>query len=284
MYEYVNGKLGGGWPRKGRMKALNDASVCSLLCFCRMNIPKDMQMLLVRYVRAGVVLALKLERLLKWHWYLMQLVKEDVGLLDQVCRAMHVVDMDDEMPLLGKLLQCVVAEDEEADKAAKPAWGGTIECFRVARWYVRNDQQPAHGMPFAVWECWASFDPPVLAAIDRKDHRYVAMGSSVDMLKRLIALPGWDLDGSLRANSVKGMLKHVALLLEHGADVNAKDDYGRTALAEASRRGRRKVVELLLNHGADVNVKSAREMTALAWATKKGHEKVVEVLIKNGAK
>ena len=74
IYEYVNGKLG-GWPRKGRMKALNDASVCALLCFRRMKIPKDVQMLLVGYVRAGSTLALKLERLLKREWSLRKLKK-----------------------------------------------------------------------------------------------------------------------------------------------------------------------------------------------------------------
>ena len=284
--EYVSVQLG-GWPREGRMKALNDARVCALLCFRRMKIPKDAQMLLMRYLRAGVLLALKLEELLKWDISLMDLVKKDVGLLDEMCRAMYVADREDGVLRLGKLLQCVVAEDEEADKAvmrSKLQVYDVIGCFRAARWYARNDQYPADGVPDVVWECWASFDPPVSAPIPRNIQWNVVLGSSVDMLKRLIALPEWDLELSLDACCVRCVPKHTELLLDRGADVNAKCHLGLTALAVASRSGSMKMVELLLKYGVNVNAKDAHGNTALSWIRQWSPKEVVQLLLEHGAR
>jgi ankyrin repeat protein len=54
----------------------------------------------------------------------------------------------------------------------------------------------------------------------------------------------------LQNASFEGALEVVRLLLEHGADVEVKDYYGKTALQEAADRGHDKVVELLREHGA----------------------------------
>jgi len=50
--------------------------------------------------------------------------------------------------------------------------------------------------------------------------------------------------------SYYGALEVVRLLLEHGADVEAKYNDGKTALQEAADRGHDKVVEFLREHGA----------------------------------
>lgn len=44
----------------------------------------------------------------------------------------------------------------------------------------------------------------------------------------------------------------LSILLEHGADINAKDKYGCTALTVAARESSEEDVELLLKFGADV--------------------------------
>ena len=50
--------------------------------------------------------------------------------------------------------------------------------------------------------------------------------------------------------SSNGHLEIVRLLLEHGADVHARDD---EVLIWASRNGHLEVVRLLLNKGADIH-------------------------------
>jgi len=74
------------------------------------------------------------------------------------------------------------------------------------------------------------------------------------------------------------------LLLEHGADINARSKRGRTPLHWASFDGVPEVVRLLLEHGADVEVKDIHEKTALELAVEKGHDEVAGLLRVHGAK
>jgi len=54
-------------------------------------------------------------------------------------------------------------------------------------------------------------------------------------------------------------------------------------LIDAVRRGDAAAVLLLIEQGADVNAAEGDGMTALHWAAERGHERVVEVLIATGA-
>ena len=76
----------------------------------------------------------------------------------------------------------------------------------------------------------------------------------------------------------------VRLLLEHGADMNVPDYYGRTPLHSASYFGALEVVRMLLEHGADVEVKNEWGKTAFQVGAEEGHGKVVELLREHGAK
>ena len=75
----------------------------------------------------------------------------------------------------------------------------------------------------------------------------------------------------------------VQLLLEKGANVEAKNKYRETALHGAARGGHEAVVRLLLEKGADVEAKSKYGGTALDGAVRGRHEAVVRLLLENGA-
>jgi len=77
-------------------------------------------------------------------------------------------------------------------------------------------------------------------------------------------------------------VKVAKVLLERGADVNAREKDGGTALMCAAKDGNVKSVKFLLEHGADVHIKSNDGNTALDWAT--GNAQVIALLKQAGAK
>ncbi len=77
----------------------------------------------------------------------------------------------------------------------------------------------------------------------------------------------------------KKVKETVELLLAKGADVNKKDNNGWTALIYASLLGENEIVEQLLAKGADAN---ANDGTALMVASEYGFKKIVESLLKKG--
>ena len=67
-------------------------------------------------------------------------------------------------------------------------------------------------------------------------------------------------------------------LVENGADANAKDDNGRTALMDASYNGHLEIVKYLVENGADVNVKNDQGKTALDIAKEKEYTTIAKYL------
>lgn len=76
----------------------------------------------------------------------------------------------------------------------------------------------------------------------------------------------------------------AASLLDRGADVNARTPLGITALMLAAEEGRGDIAQLLIAKGADVNARSEkRHMTPLMWAAMSGKRDVAELLVASGA-
>ncbi|KAK8741276.1 hypothetical protein OTU49_002592, partial [Cherax quadricarinatus] len=75
----------------------------------------------------------------------------------------------------------------------------------------------------------------------------------------------------------------VEYLLQHGADVHAKDKGGLVPLHNACSYGHYEVTELLVRHGASVNVADLWKFTPLHEAAAKGKYDIVKLLLKHGA-
>lgn len=88
----------------------------------------------------------------------------------------------------------------------------------------------------------------------------------------------------LRRAASAGDLAKVKALLDAGADVNAGNRYGATALAFACDKGHTEVVKLLLEKGANPNSKDTfYNSTPINWAVQKGHAEIVRALLEKGA-
>jgi len=81
-----------------------------------------------------------------------------------------------------------------------------------------------------------------------------------------------------------GHIGIVELLLNVGADINAKDEYGWSTLMSAADNGHKDVIELLVKAGADVNAKTNGGWSALMLAVDNGRKDIVELLKRYGAK
>ena len=84
----------------------------------------------------------------------------------------------------------------------------------------------------------------------------------------------------------KGEAEKVRALLDAGADVNAKDEHGATALMYALG-GEGKlypaIAKVLLDAGADVNAKAGNGVTAVMLAAFSGDAELIKLLLDAGA-
>lgn len=76
----------------------------------------------------------------------------------------------------------------------------------------------------------------------------------------------------------RGEQSRAEELVAAGADVNARDRFGYSALMYAAGVGHVGVVELLLAAGADANAKNKNNLTGLELAAARGHAGVVALL------
>lgn len=75
----------------------------------------------------------------------------------------------------------------------------------------------------------------------------------------------------------------MQILLESGADINARGMTGYTAMHAASAQGHTRVVQMLLEAGADIKARRFDGYTAMQLASRRGHEKVVQMLLDHRA-
>src|SRR5215813_9378731 len=81
----------------------------------------------------------------------------------------------------------------------------------------------------------------------------------------------------------KGDVGRVEQILAQGADVNASDRAGVTALMRAAYHGQLPMVNALVEHGADLNATDSDGLTALMLAKHLGREEIVNALLSRGA-
>ena len=128
---------------------------------------------------------------------------------------------------------------------------------------------------FGVWKmkkaCW---------------HKGISVGDTA-LIKSLLD-EGADInakDGDftlLMKAATEGYLKTAKLLIDKGAEIDARTNEGTSALMVASSGGYTKIVELLVNAGANAKIKNNMGYTAEMYAKEKGYTNIVQMLNKVG--
>jgi ankyrin repeat protein len=86
-----------------------------------------------------------------------------------------------------------------------------------------------------------------------------------------------------RFNAQEGAVPLARLLIQRGADTNAKDVHSSTVLHGALIYGNCEIAELLLAHGADPNAVGLWGYTPLHFASRRNDARMVNLLIAHGA-
>ena len=104
-------------------------------------------------------------------------------------------------------------------------------------------------------------------------------------VNELLSVPGIDVNfqTALMLASQGGHIPVITKLLEKGAKIDAKSNYGWMALMIASRNGHAAVVTQLLEKGAEIDAQDNSGATALMIASGSGHTAVVTQLLEKGA-
>ncbi|KAK6509749.1 hypothetical protein TWF481_004479 [Arthrobotrys musiformis] len=89
----------------------------------------------------------------------------------------------------------------------------------------------------------------------------------------------WELHSALG----KGNLDIIKLVINSGADINARSERGDSAIHIATKRGDSHIVEYLLKHGAGINVTAGNGHTALHEAAIYNRFEIAKMLLDNGA-
>jgi ankyrin repeat protein len=129
----------------------------------------------------------------------------------------------------------------------------------------------------SLWGCGtvlAMHVPKLLAVEAAISKRFHGQGLASSIVSR---------QSALHSAASEGNEAMVRLLIDLGADVEARNDASETVLHQAVRGDNRVVVQLLVDKGADVNAQDIAKRTVLHHAAWSADEKIIELLVGLGA-
>ncbi len=95
--------------------------------------------------------------------------------------------------------------------------------------------------------------------------------------------------GQISTGNIDEEIEKLQEALDNGANINARDNTGRTALSYAAadsfyhNTGRNEIIEFLLENGANVNLQDNNGNSALIWAITYSNLEFARILLENGA-
>jgi uncharacterized protein len=112
----------------------------------------------------------------------------------------------------------------------------------------------------------------ILVALGTMGHSMTAVGQPTSGKDLLNAVTAKDVDAA-----------QIQALLSRGADIDARDEAGRTALLIATHGNRIEVARVLIEAGADVNAKDRINDSPYLYAGARGHLEILMMTLAHGA-
>lgn len=124
-------------------------------------------------------------------------------------------------------------------------------------------------------------DPPAYSeGFLKQNYEEVVRSLTKDPSQASLKNFGYTKTSLLHAACYDGKPEIAELLIELGADVNARERDLRTPLHHAANQGHLEVIDLLVRHGADLEAKDAKGMTALMWGQISRSGRKIEIVDK----
>ena len=151
----------------------------------------------------------------------------------------------------------------------------TGEAYKLSRWGKKTSW--GFSVPTCCFDSQARYLPLLHASMQ-----------NVPKITSALILEGADVNASDSSDWTPLMeisshqherIELVRLLLKHGADVNAQNKHGYTAVTIAASKRKLQTVRTLLDGGADMHVASRKGNTVLSEAARYGHTEVVRLLL-----
>jgi len=124
---------------------------------------------------------------------------------------------------------------------------------------------------------------PLLTPAEQEKAAQLGLGFAAKVAAAPNPAPLQDEQRALDADLVTALdgesVDQAETLLAKGADPDAADSAGRSALINAAWRGRTRLVALLLEDGADADLRDREGHTALAWAAINGFSDIAQSLV-----
>ncbi len=205
-------------------------------------------------------------------------------------RAYHVdANMEiDNCPILIWAMQQGAFSVFNEIMALKPNLNNAFDDLSVVHWAVLNedsyylDQLIADKADLNVM-AFGNLVLPISLCFD-------TVSPKLDTAKKMVKagavldVPGLEIETPLMKAAEKGSMEGVKWCLENGADVNAVDSNGLSAVARALIAGKEDVAQLLIERGASLETRDDLGRTPLMIACQRGDIFAVKRLLKFGAK